>query len=626
MRFSVVINTYNRGRSLRETLKALRYQTYPHFEVVVVNGPSTDDTAAVLAEFAGAVRAADCPEVHLSKSRNLGIDAAAGEVVAFIDDDALPEPAWLADLAAAYDSERVGGAGGLVYDHTGFQFQYQYSLCDRLAGTRFDVTPPFDAFNTPGADPFVYLQGTNCSFRRSCLERIGGFDEEIEYYLDEVEVCMRVIDLGYPVRPLGRAIVHHKYLASHMRNHQRLVFDPYATVKNFCYFCLQNGRRTRSTRAVFDAILRYVDDVRAGGETHFVNGRFTARQREFYLHQVDRALGVGTERGLNRTRLYRAIAPARPEQFLPFPTLLPEGRRLTVCLASLAGGEGPGGPIANLAAGLAGMGHEVHRVTRSPDNNRVDFEDGVWVRRLEAAAPEAKRPATDPFEAAAAVYREVCRIHDRGRLDLVAAPAAHGEGLLCLLDDRFPTVLVPPPPTADAKGPTLEKVALARSRHLHPPVERDYCAGSDPLREVVKLYQEITAAGHLTGREGGARPCNPPPHLNRELVEVVREVSGVSPRKARRLAAEILDPPRHPSRRQPLRWLVRCGARLLAYLVKIVNVRQRTFNAAVLRSVRELDEGLDHLRRDAERQDEQLRELEAVLAETRVPANLRKVS
>ena len=72
MRVSVVINTYNRGPSLRATLRALRHQTHDAFEVVVVNGPSTDDSEAVLTEFAGDIRVARCPDVHLSKSRTAG--------------------------------------------------------------------------------------------------------------------------------------------------------------------------------------------------------------------------------------------------------------------------------------------------------------------------------------------------------------------------------------------------------------------------------------------------------------------------------------------------------------------------------------------------------------------------
>src|SRR5262245_46425780 len=85
MRISVVINTYNRGESLRRTLQSLRHQTHDPFEVVVVNGPSTDQTAQVLEEHRGAIRVGSCPQAHLSRSRNVGIALAAGEVVAFLD-------------------------------------------------------------------------------------------------------------------------------------------------------------------------------------------------------------------------------------------------------------------------------------------------------------------------------------------------------------------------------------------------------------------------------------------------------------------------------------------------------------------------------------------------------------
>ena len=69
MRFSVVINTYNRADALRQTLLSLRQQTHADFEVLVVNGPSPDHTEEVLAEFADRVRAFPCGE------RRLGIPA-----------------------------------------------------------------------------------------------------------------------------------------------------------------------------------------------------------------------------------------------------------------------------------------------------------------------------------------------------------------------------------------------------------------------------------------------------------------------------------------------------------------------------------------------------------------------
>ena len=214
LRITVVISTYNRVQSLRTTLDALRHQRHQDFEVVVVNGPSDDGTAALLAERADALRVVDCPERRVGVSRNLGVDAAAGEVVALIDDDAVPEPRWLVDLEAAYDSERVGGAGGRVLDGTGVLTQYRYAVCDRIGRTDFDARPPFDDATRPGADPFVYFQGTNGSYRRSALEAIGGFDEHLLNYYDDVDVCAQIIDLGLELRPLDGAVVHHHKLPS----------------------------------------------------------------------------------------------------------------------------------------------------------------------------------------------------------------------------------------------------------------------------------------------------------------------------------------------------------------------------------------------------------------------------
>src|SRR5690349_21255951 len=119
MRASVVIATSNRGKSLRALLEALRHQTFRDFEVVVVKGPSTDDTDEVLEDWKAAVRVVENPERNLSQSRNLGIDLAAGEIVVFIDDDSIPEPRWLSELMEPYADEHVGGVGGLVYDVTG---------------------------------------------------------------------------------------------------------------------------------------------------------------------------------------------------------------------------------------------------------------------------------------------------------------------------------------------------------------------------------------------------------------------------------------------------------------------------------------------------------------------------
>ncbi len=513
MRFSVVINTYNRAASLRQTLRSLRHQAYADFEVIVVNGPSTDATAAVLAEFAGAVRVGQCPQAHLSRSRNAGIALASGDVVAFLDDDAVPDPHWLEDLAAAYTGARVGGAGGIVHDHTGFRLQYRYATCDRTGSPSFDAQPPFEKFNVPGADPFVYLQGTNASFRRACLAEVGGFDEEIEYYLDEVEVCLRILDRGFTLRPLPNAAVHHKYLASHLRTGAKVVLNPYPLVKNRCYFALQNGRRTRPLHQLNRALVAFADALRANCENHFAEGRMDAEQRRFFLEQLERGLRDGTERGLHGIRRRCVLPPPDASRFRPFPVLRPQGKRRTVCFlcpAPLAGTDGAVRAACPDGAELAALGHEVHVVGPSPDTNRVDFEDGVWVHRLVPSARHVPELRHLPWRAAllqgAAFYREVERIHDRGAIDLLVAPSA-AVGAVCALDERFAPLL-------DARG-----VCGAHEELPLPPLEE--------LRS-------------RTASQGGAA-------IAVLLAGVLAEAVQMSAAEARAAAVTLLDPACYPT-------------------------------------------------------------------------------
>src|SRR5262249_41911599 len=110
--FSIVIATNGRAASLRATLESLRYLDYPPFEVCVVHGVTPDKTGELLASWHGRLKARHCAERSLTAARNLGIAMAAGEIIAFIDDDAIPEPEWLRDLAHAYDAPDVGGVGG----------------------------------------------------------------------------------------------------------------------------------------------------------------------------------------------------------------------------------------------------------------------------------------------------------------------------------------------------------------------------------------------------------------------------------------------------------------------------------------------------------------------------------
>jgi len=121
---SVVVPTFNRADLVERCLEALAEQTYRPLEVVVVDDCSTDETSRALAEFAAAH--ADMDLVLLrneqqrgaNPSRNRGIDASRGELIAFEDDDCIAEPDWIEQLVAGFASEKVGAVTGLVEDPT----------------------------------------------------------------------------------------------------------------------------------------------------------------------------------------------------------------------------------------------------------------------------------------------------------------------------------------------------------------------------------------------------------------------------------------------------------------------------------------------------------------------------
>src|SRR5438128_689396 len=99
---SVIINTDGRASDLATCLDSLRYLRYPNFEVVVVAGPTRDGTHELCAAYGDSIKYALCPERNLSMSRNISIAISAGEFVAFLDDDSVPEPEWLDDIMPSF--------------------------------------------------------------------------------------------------------------------------------------------------------------------------------------------------------------------------------------------------------------------------------------------------------------------------------------------------------------------------------------------------------------------------------------------------------------------------------------------------------------------------------------------
>lgn len=451
--FSVVINTDNRLDYLKRTLSGLRYLTYPHFEVCVVSGPTPDGTKEHLARLGDSIKVAHCAERNLSQSRNIGIAMSDGDVVVFIDDDSVPEPEWLGDLAKSYGDGDVGAVGGFVYDNTGVKFQAQYVTTNRR-GYASNWSIPAPHLNFPFSVDVPHLLGTNCSFRRSALLEIGGFDEEYEYFLDETDVCCRINDAGYRIIQRADGFVHHKFAPSHLRDERRVVWNWYPLLKNRVYFGMRNGLNHHSVTEIIQAGM---DDAAAWEKNIVIaakDGIYSEQDVARFYDEAERGINDGVVRGNEPPKyLTSANIEKHYSPFNAYRLIFQTEKRRVICFVTQDYPPGQNGGIARnisqLARSLAASGHHVHVLTKAHAPATVDYEDGVWVHRIEirhfpAPEPSPIAPQTVPshiWNYGQTMVEEVKAINAKRKVDVVYVPLWDCEPLGFVLDGSFPFIL-----------------------------------------------------------------------------------------------------------------------------------------------------------------------------------------
>jgi GT2 family glycosyltransferase len=197
-RISVIVCTYNGAATLCECLEGVLALDYPDFEVILVDDGSSDASAAIAHELG--IEVITTANRGLSAARNTGLSAATGQIVAYLDDDATPDPDWLSFLAAAFldtPHAAIGGPNVPPLDETGV------AAC---------------VANTPGGPTHVllsdteaeHLPGCNMAFRRDALRAIGGFDPQFRTAGDDVDVCWRLQEAGQTLGFHPAALVWHR--------------------------------------------------------------------------------------------------------------------------------------------------------------------------------------------------------------------------------------------------------------------------------------------------------------------------------------------------------------------------------------------------------------------------------
>lgn len=396
------------------------------------------------------IKIEECPEANLSRSRNIGIQHASGDIVCFIDDDAIPEPGWLSAIAAAYDDPRVAAVGGYIRDHTGVAYQAKHLVCDRYADS-FAYNP-----KTHYSSPRLFytaLTGTNCSFRRDVLLAIGGFDEVYAYFLDETDVLLRVSDAGYKIVCIEGAEVHHKYTPSNMRDEKKIAKTLYYPIRSKTYYAYRHALPVHGLEETTARLDSYISHVAASQDWLYRNGMIAKEHYMSLLSDIDK----GYKDGLKLA--FHAEAPfvknpsffATPSTFLSFPISKPPADRLKICFISQDYLPKPNGGIGvwigTLARQLAALGNEVTVITRTEDDPTIDFEENVWVHRI-PVRHWSKRPYAAPvdlpqtiYDWSASAYAELLQVALMRGVDVVSAPIWDVEGIVPHCSGTFPVIL-----------------------------------------------------------------------------------------------------------------------------------------------------------------------------------------
>ncbi len=286
---SVVVASRGRAAALSLCLTGLGQLRYHPFEIVVV-ADGEGRAAAREHSLGSRLKIIAFDEANLARARNLGIEAAAGEVIAFIDDDAVPEPDWLAELSRPFENANVDAVGGFVIGRNGIGLQWGGRSVDR-EGWHSDLPLGAEDVATP-APPVggaIRTEGTCMACRRSTLEKLGGFDEAFRYFMDDTDFNMRLAGSGAVTALAPRARVWHHQAASSERNADRVPLSLFETGASTAAFLVRhvNPERFRA------ALVAHREAQRARLLRHMVSGGLVPGDVEKLLRSFDSGAAEG---------------------------------------------------------------------------------------------------------------------------------------------------------------------------------------------------------------------------------------------------------------------------------------------------------------------------------------------
>ena len=259
--FSVIIVTWNALHHLKRFLPTVAETDYPNMEIIIADNASADGSAEWLKANYPDIKIVTFNQNHgYAGGNNRAVKYATGDILLFLNNDVRTSPNWLSELNVAFQKddlsiaqpkilsveepelfEYAGASGGFI-DWLGFPF---------CRGRMFDTLEK-DSGQYNNQVPIFWASGAAFAIRKELFTEAGGFDEDFEFHMEEIDLCWRCLKMGKSIAVIPNSEVFHLGGGSLPANSPRKVFynyrnslvmllknlDKYVYAKIFVRLCL----------------------------------------------------------------------------------------------------------------------------------------------------------------------------------------------------------------------------------------------------------------------------------------------------------------------------------------------------------------------------------------------------
>jgi len=206
MKISVVIIAKNAEKTIAKCLTSITEQTHPPHEIIVVNGHSTDRTREIASRFP--VKLVSSPQRHTyGLSRNIGVKASTGDIVAFLDTDDFANQKWLETVQKTFIDGKIGVMNSKRI------FAYTNNWFTDLKWNRMGKKGQLLDKST-SREPWREFGTSGSAFRKELIQKAGYFDEDMFFNTEDKELAIRIFNLGYEIKSVPDSVIHFRPASS----------------------------------------------------------------------------------------------------------------------------------------------------------------------------------------------------------------------------------------------------------------------------------------------------------------------------------------------------------------------------------------------------------------------------